>query len=105
MARIRRHRPVLSVTGALFAETDPIAEAVTESTTEKAMSAIRSDLLHRTSGGLEVTLLWNRRTATLVLELADHHRETWAQFEVPPDRARYAFDHPYPFVMEQRRAA
>jgi hypothetical protein len=69
------------------------------------MSANRIDLMHRNSGGLDVTLLWVRSTAKLILELADRYRNTFAVHEVPPDRARYAFDHPYAFAFEQARVA
>ena len=69
------------------------------------MSATRTDLMHRNCGGLDVTLLWVRSTAKLILELADRHRNTLAMYEVPPDRARYAFDHPYAFAYEQVDAA
>jgi hypothetical protein len=69
------------------------------------MASPRTDLMHRSTGGIDVTLLWVRSSATLVLEVADRYRNTVAMFEVPPDRARYAFDHPYPFAFEQRPAA
>jgi hypothetical protein len=62
----------------------------------------KTDLLSRTSGGVDVTLYWNRRTAQVTVELADRRRGTVRVFVVPPDRARYVFDHPFAYAHEQR---
>jgi hypothetical protein len=60
-----------------------------------------TDLLHRTSGGLDVTLLWDRTTRSLTLELVDHSLRRIVDFDVPPERASYVFHHPFAYAYEQ----
>jgi hypothetical protein len=54
----------------------------------------RTDLLHRAGGGTEVTLFWQRTTGTLTVQVVDHNTNRVQEFDVPPHRARHAFDHP-----------
>jgi hypothetical protein len=62
----------------------------------------QTDLMSRSSGGIDVTLFWNRRTSQLTVELADRAHGTVSAFPVAPERARYAFDHPYAYMAEER---
>jgi hypothetical protein len=61
-----------------------------------------ADLMSRCSDGVDVTLLWDRRTGQLRVELADRRRGTVSSLDVAPDRARYAFEHPYAYAHEPR---
>jgi len=63
--------------------------------------ATRVDLLHRSGGGVEVTLFWSPESAALTLQVVDHSAERVIELDVPRDRATYAFHHPFPYVLEQ----
>jgi hypothetical protein len=69
--------------------------------TRRPDSKDTTDLLHRTSGGLDVTLLWDRSTRSLRLELVDHSLRRILDFDVPPERASYVFHHPFAYACEQ----
>ena len=61
----------------------------------------RIDLLHRSSAGVEVSLFWHPHLDALTLRVADHNTERAIELEVPRERATYAFQHPFPFALEQ----
>jgi hypothetical protein len=56
------------------------------------------ELDSRTSGGIEVALLWNRRSDDLTVCVTDSH--TGFYFEVPAehDNALLVFHHPYAYA-------
>jgi hypothetical protein len=70
-------------------------------TTQMSPTGTTIDLMHRSSADLDVTLLWNRDTGALTLELVDNCSDVIIEFEVPPERASYAFHHPYAFGFER----
>jgi hypothetical protein len=61
----------------------------------------RVDLLHRNSGGVDVTLFWQPELDELTLRVADLNAERVIELAVPRDRAKYAFHHPFPYALEQ----
>jgi hypothetical protein len=65
---------------------------------------VSTDLMERVTGGLHVTLLWNPDTGELTVRVADRLQNRVFELPVPPDRAGYAFHHPFAFAMEQALA-
>lgn len=71
------------------------------------------ELDRRASDGLEVALLWNPQTNRLTIEVFDDVAEQMFEFDVPPECADDAFQHPYAYAptsivlraAERRRAA
>ena len=63
------------------------------------------DLLHRSSDGVDVTLYYDRSTEGLTLLLIDHNADRVVEFDVPRDRAKYAFEHPFAFELELAASA
>jgi len=61
----------------------------------------RHELATRVNGGLEITLVWDRRDNSTSIEL--HHAATnqTISFRVPPDRALDAFHHPFAHLGNQ----
>jgi hypothetical protein len=55
----------------------------------------------RGSGGLDVTLLWDRSTRSLTLELVDHSLRRIVDFDAPLERASYVFHHPFAYAHGQ----
>lgn len=55
------------------------------------------ELAERHSPGLQVILMWLRRTNTVWLELIDEAQGLDTTFCVPSDRALEAFYHPYAY--------
>lgn len=64
-----------------------------------------TDLLHRNSGGVDVTLLWNHDTGSVTLELIDRCQNCVTELSVRPDRASYAFHHPFAYQYERLLSA
>jgi hypothetical protein len=55
------------------------------------------ELDQRSSGGLEVTLLWSERTGSVFVCVEDEQTNTGFHFAVDPADALEAFDHPYAY--------
>jgi hypothetical protein len=53
------------------------------------------ELDSRASGGIEVTLVWNRRSNELTVCVSDSHTGDYFELEVAPDKALDVFHHPY----------
>jgi hypothetical protein len=58
----------------------------------------RRELAHRTSDGLEVTLLWTKPTDTVTLEIVDFRSGERLEVEVAKHAALDAFNHPYVYA-------
>ena len=58
----------------------------------------RRELAHRSTNGIEVTLLWTESTNTVAIAVLDTHSDEELEFEVDGSRALDAFDHPYAYV-------
>ena len=59
------------------------------------------ELAHRTSSGIEVTLLWCAADNGLTLQVKDHVADEGFEMAVDPDRANHAFRHPYAYAAER----
>jgi len=62
----------------------------------------RHELAHRTSDGIEVTLLWTKATNRVAIAVADTHSGEELEFEVDGARALDAFNHPYAYAATVR---
>jgi hypothetical protein len=63
-----------------------------------------TELAHRTSSGLDVTLYWHQPTDRVTVVVHDH--QAGGRFELIVDRARagYAFNHPFAYAADHDRA-
>ena len=62
----------------------------------------RRELAHRSTNGIEVTLLWTGSTNTVAIAVADTHSGEELEFEVHGSRALDAFNHPYAYATTAR---
>jgi len=62
----------------------------------------RRELAHRTTNGIEVTLLWAESTNTVTIAVADTHSGEELEFDVDGSRALDAFNHPYAYATTAR---
>ena len=56
------------------------------------------ELAHRTTNGIDVTLLWTASTNTVAVAVLDTHSGEELEFEVDGSRALDAFNHPYAYA-------
>jgi hypothetical protein len=63
-----------------------------------ATAAHLRELDRRMTGGVEVTLLWNRLENAVIVSMSDTAHRMQLQFGVEPSTARDAFNHPYPYA-------
>ena len=61
----------------------------------------RQELAHRSSSGIEVTLLWSASDNGLTLQVMDLLAGEGFEMAVDPDRANHAFRHPYAYAAER----
>jgi hypothetical protein len=61
----------------------------------------RSELAHRTTDGIEVSLFWNAPTDRVTIEIVDQRLNEFLEFEVAHDKALDAFRHPYAYAPAQ----
>ena len=59
------------------------------------------ELAHRAADGVEVTLLWSRRTNRVLLVVSDSRTGEEFELVVPHSRALDAFEHPYAYASSQ----
>ena len=57
-----------------------------------------TELAHRKSNGLDVSLLWSRRTGRLVVSVLDERTEEIFTLDAPRDRALDVFNHPFAYA-------
>jgi hypothetical protein len=60
------------------------------------------ELAHRSTNGIEVTLLWTESTNTVAIAVADTHSGEELEFEVHGSHALDAFNHPYAYAATVR---
>ena len=60
------------------------------------------ELASRTSGGIEVTLLWIRRSDELTVCVRDLQTGTYFELQAPRDKALDVFQHPYAYAAARR---
>jgi hypothetical protein len=58
----------------------------------------RRELAHRTSDGIEVTLLWSKATDRVTVAVFDSHTDEGLEFDVDGSAAHDAFMHPYAYA-------
>jgi hypothetical protein len=58
----------------------------------------RRELAHRSTNGIEVTLVWTESTNTVAIAVLDTHSGEELEFEVDGARALDAFNHPYAYA-------
>jgi hypothetical protein len=75
-------------------------EGGTEMTTSPATQ--RRELAHRTTNGIDVTLLWTESTNTVAVAVLDTHCGEELEFEVDGSCALDAFNHPYTYATSVR---
>jgi hypothetical protein len=56
------------------------------------------ELDHRSTDGIDVSLLWNRSDGELVVLLCDTKADEVLELEAAPDRALDVFHHPYAYA-------
>jgi len=56
------------------------------------------ELDHRSSNGIEVTLLWSPQTNRVWISVADDRRDDAFELDVDPSDALDAFHHPYAYA-------
>jgi hypothetical protein len=54
-----------------------------------------TELAHRRSNGLDVSLLWSRSTGRLVVAVSDVRTDESFSLDAPRDRALDVFNHPF----------
>jgi hypothetical protein len=57
-----------------------------------------TELAHRASNGIDVALLWNRRSGRLVVSVADVRTGESFTLDAPRDRALDVFNHPFAYA-------
>jgi hypothetical protein len=62
----------------------------------------RRELAHRTSNGIEVTLLWSKPSNGVTIAVLDSHSNEMLEFEVEGNAALDAFNHPYAYAATRR---
>ena len=60
--------------------------------------ATARELAHRAADGVEVTLLWSRRTSRVLLVVHDTRTDEEFELVVPHEAALDAFNHPYAYA-------
>ena len=61
-------------------------------------ATIPLELDHRAGDGIQVTLLWHPDTDTITVQVFDESLGETFEVEVPKNRARDAFLHPYAYA-------
>jgi hypothetical protein len=62
----------------------------------------RRELAHRAANGIEVRLFWSGPTDRVTVEAYDSRADEVIEFEVEPDHALEAFNHPYGYAATRR---
>jgi hypothetical protein len=65
----------------------------------------RRELDHRTSDGIEVTLLWSKPSDRITIAVVDTRSDEALEFEVDGNAALDAFNHPYAYAPQVTGAA
>ena len=60
------------------------------------------ELAHRTTNGIDVTLLWTKSSNVVTIAVLDTHSGEELGFEVDASRALDAFNHPYAYAASVR---
>jgi hypothetical protein len=66
-----------------------------------ATTTQRSELAHRSTDGIEVSLFWSKPSNRVTIELVDNRIDERLEFEVAHNKALDAFRHPYAYAPAQ----
>jgi hypothetical protein len=66
-----------------------------------ATTTQRSELAHRSTDGIEVSLFWSKPNNRVTIELVDNRIDERLEFEVAHDKALDAFRHPCAYAPAQ----
>jgi hypothetical protein len=66
-----------------------------------ATTTQRSELAHRSTDEIEVSLFWNKPTGRVTIELVDNRIDERLEFAVAHNKALDAFRHPYAYAPAQ----
>jgi hypothetical protein len=58
----------------------------------------RTELHHRSADGIEVSLLWSRRTNTLTVAVEDSRSGVSFELPAPAEKALDVFEHPFAYA-------
>ena len=58
----------------------------------------RRELAHRSTNGIDVTLLWTKASNVVTIAVVDSHSGEELEFDVAGSRALDAFNHPYAYA-------
>jgi hypothetical protein len=67
-----------------------------------AESNERRELAHRAANGTDVRLFWSKPANRVTIEAYDSRADEVIEFEVEPDAAIEAFNHPYGYAATRR---
>ena len=73
-------------------------DSISKGAAMTTMASLRSELAHRSTDGIDVSLFWSRRSDRVTIEVVDTRINQRIEFEVPPEKALDAFHHPYPYA-------
>ena len=62
----------------------------------------RRELAHRSTNGIDVTLLWTKASNVVTIAVVDSHSGEELEFDVAGSRALDAFNHPYAYATTAR---
>ena len=62
----------------------------------------RRELAHRSTNGIDVTLLWTKASNVVTVAIVDSHSAEELEFEVAGRFALDAFNHPYAYAATAR---
>jgi hypothetical protein len=65
-------------------------------------SSERRELAHRAANGIDVRMFWSKPTNRVTIEAYDSRADEVIEFEVEPDAALEAFNHPYGYAATRR---
>jgi hypothetical protein len=74
------------------------SHSVTGGAAMTATTTQRSELAHRSTDGIEVSLFWSKPINRVTIELVDNRIDGRLEFEVARDKALDAFRHPYAYA-------
>jgi hypothetical protein len=62
----------------------------------------RRELAHRAANGIHVRMFWSKPANRVTIEAYDSRADEMIEFEVEPDAALEAFNHPYGYAATRR---
>jgi len=74
------------------------SDSITEGAAMTTVATMRRELAHRSTDGIDVSLLWDKRSDRVTIELVDGRIDERLDFEVAHEKALDAFRHPYAYA-------